>query len=920
MNEPFARWQQFRRVFRLPFSRRRGRQEVDEELAFHLHERAEEFRRAGLSRADAEAEAHRRFGDYHRYRAQARTIHEATMSRQYRRDRLAQIHRELRHAARALRRAPGFALIACLTLALGIGATTAVYMVLDAVALRPLPYRQAEELVAVLHPTAVPGSGPRKWGMSAAGYFYLREHTRTLAELGGFRTAELAVTGDGAAEMARVGQITHTVFGALRAQPAIGRLFIAADDQPGAAPVVVLSHEFWRRRFGGDPGVVGQPLPTIQGPMEIVGVAEVGLSLPMPGPFASRANLAGFGVDLWMPLRLDPAAPPINSHQYSGIGRLRPGVTAEMAERDLQSLVDRFTAEFPAAYSEGFIREYQFRAGVTPLRDEVLGPTLPRTLWVLFGAVGLVLLIAGANVANLFLVRMETRRREAAIRSALGAGRGEMAIHHLAEALLLTGTAGILGVAIAWAGVRTIVTIAPTDIPRLAGVGLSGTAVIVALGIGLITGVALGLVPVLRRGVDLAVMREGGRGLTAAAGARRVRGALVVGQVALALVLLAAAGLMIKSFWQLREVQPGLDPSGVVTLGVALPFRQYPTLDAGVAFHRQVMERIAALPGVVEVGAATSLPLRDFGGCSVVFREGLPYGPDEQTPCVATPRATPGFFAALGIAVAGRAPEWRDVDGRTGAAVVTRALADRLWPGEDPLDKGITTNGGPNSPLGYYRVVGVIPELRATGLDQPPTEAVFYPAGERVPDLQWAALHALTYVIRTTGTEPASLVPAVRAILSELNPEIPLTNPETMTGVVVRSMARTSFLMVLLGIASAMALLLSAVGLYGVISYLVAQRRGEIGIRMALGARVGQVATLVVRQSLALVAAGIVLGVGAALAGTRALRAVLFEVNPTDPGVLVAVSLLLVLIAAAASLGPARRAARVEPVEVLKGE
>jgi len=424
--------------------------------------------------------------------------------------------------------------------------------------------------------------------------------------------------------------------------------------------------------------------------------------------------------------------------------------------------------------------------------------------------------------------------------------------------------------------------------------------------------------PMASTRVDVRALREGGRGLTSG-GPRRVRGALVVAQVALALVLLAASGLMLKSVARLRQVEPGLDPAGVLTVSIAVPFPQYATLDAGVAFHRQVHDRIAALPGVIEVGASTALPLRDFGGCSVVYREGRPYGPDEQTPCVATQRATPGFFAALGITVAGTLPTWGDVDSRSGAAVVTRALADRLWPGEDPIGKGINTNG-PDSSLGFYRVTGVIPILHAEGLDQPPTEAVFYPASERGRDVRSDALHGLVYVIRTSGIDAVSLLGAVRSIVTEFDPDVPVVDPLLMQDAVDRSMARASFVMTLLSIAGGMALLLSTVGIYGVISYLVAQRRSEIGVRMALGARVPQVARLVVGQSLALVAVGVALGVVAALLGTRVLQSVLYDVSPTDPVVLVAVSVLLLVIAVLASVGPARRAARAEPVEVLRAE
>ena len=828
--------------------------------------------------------------------------------------------REMLQAIRGLRRAPVFSLVACATLALAVGAITAIFLALDAVVLRPLPYRDADALVSVVHPAVVPGTGASTWGMSVAGYFHFKEQNRTLDDFGAYRTSSLTVTGDGGAEVTRLGMVTASIITTLQIRPALGRLIHAEDDRPGAPPVVVLGYDYWRRRFGGDLGVVGQLLQTTLGPREIIGVAEPGLHLPKPGPFASTQDLAGFGVDLWAPLRLDPAGPPQNNHILSGIGRLRPGVTPTMAQQDIQALTGRFPELFPSAYSRGFIESYQFRTAVIPLRDDVLGPAIARTLWVLFGAVGLVLLIAVANVANLFLVRGEGRRRESAIRTALGADRSRMMAHFLSESLLLSIVGGAAGLLLAWMGLEVVVALAPRSIPRLAEAGMTWRAGLFALTLSGVVGIGLGLLPLVRTRVDVRALREGGRGMTSGRTPRRVRNGLVIGQVALALVLLAASGLMLRSMLRLGDVRPGLDPTGVLTADISIPFRQYPTLDAGAAFHRQVHQRIAALPGVTEVGGVTALPLSDFDGCSVVFREGRPYGVDEQRPCVATPRATPGFFAALGIEVGGALPTWADVDARLGTAVVTRALANRLWPGENPVGMGITTNGGANSPLGFYRVVGVVPELRGHGLDQPPSEAVFYPPSERVPDVQGDAVHSLVYVVRTSGGDPMALVPAIRKILAELNPDVPLVNPRTMTAVVDQSVARTSFIMTLLAIASVMALVLSAVGIYGVVSYLVAQRRAEIGVRIALGARGSQVAWQVVGQSLLLVVAGVGVGLAVAIAGTRVLRALLFEVSPTDPTVLITVSLVLMAIATVASLGPARRAARVDPIEVLRAE
>jgi predicted permease len=872
-----------------------------------------------MSAEAARAEALRRFGDIDRWRRETRAIDVGRVREERRVELRDALGRETRQALRSLVRTPAFTLIAIVTLALGIGATTAIWTMLETVVLRPLPYANAGRLVSVRHPTEVPGTGPSRWGMSAAGYFLFRNENRTLEDLGGYYADYATILAEGEAERVRAGWITHSVLSVLGARPAVGRLIGEADDVPGAARVAMLGWDIWQRRYGGDPGVVGRSIETSNGPVEIVGVTARGFTLPTPSPFEASRDLAGHYVDLWLPLRLDPTARAQNSHQYAGVGRLKPGVGAAAAQRDLQTLTDRLPELFPNAYSRGFVEEYRFRMGVQPLRDEVLGERIVRTLWVLLGAVGVVLLIACANVTNLFLVRAESRRRETAVRAALGASRSQMVAHHLVASLMVALAAGALGVGFAVVLLRALVAIAPADLPRLAEVGVHWTAVALGLALAVVAGFAFGLYPALRK-VDIESLREGSRGLSASPRQRAVRNGLVVAQIALALVLLAAAGLMARSFGALRAVRPGLDPSGVLTFSIALPGTKYRTMEDAAAFHRELQSRLAALPGVRAAGAATGIPLRDMGaGCAVVFREGRPYGPDEEAPCVQVPRVTPGFFGALGIPVQGRVPEWRDLDAATGAVVVTRALADRLWPGEDPIGKGMNSNGS-NPESGFYRVVGVVPELRAAGLDRPPSEVVFYPVVQLPQTWLWGPVRGPTYVVRSSLDDPVSLTASVRRVLAELDPQVPLANATTMERVVARSMSRVSFIMLLLGVASAIAMLLSAVGIYGVISYIVGQRRGEIGVRMALGAPATQVAAMIVRQSLRLALAGIVIGLLAALAGTRILRSLLFEVSPTDPLVLAAVAALLVALAALSSFAPARRAARVDPIEALRAE
>jgi predicted permease len=920
MTRPDRGWPRLKRVFRLPFTRTRIDAQLREEFRFHIQERVDQFVASGMSRPDAEDEVSRRFGNYEAYRKLAQRIDEETMRQRTFAETIETLRREVRLAARVLVRTPAFSLIAFVTLALGIGATTAIFTVLDAVVLRPLPYPGANELVSVLHPTTVPGNGERKWGLSPGGYFYFRNNNKSFSDLGMYRALELTVIGNGDAEVAHVGFVTAPMFSVLKARPALGHLITPDNDKPGSPPVGVLGYDFWQRRYGGDRAVVGKLLVTSEGSFPIIGVAEPGLTLPMPGPFSSTANLNGLVVDIWIAQRQNPAGPFWNNHPNVGVARLKAGVTVEEANREIMAMTRQLPDVVPNAYSRGFMKQYNFRGEVSPLKDAVLGPTVPTTLWSLFGSVLLVLLIAVANVANLFIVRMDARRRESTIRTALGADRGHMAAHYLSESMLLCGAAAIGGIAIAAVGLRALVAVAPANIPRLAAVTLSWQSTTFAILLALFIGIIFGTMPLLRHGIDLAAMREGGRGLSSSRRQRTFRSGLVVAQMAFALVLLASAGLMIRSFIHLRAVRPGFDPHNVLAFDVSLPPGEYDTREKANAFHRELQRRIGALPGVVNVGGVGEVPL-DGGyatGCTVVFREDRLYAKDEPVPCVATPTAVPGFYEALRIRVRGRTPTWTDVDDRTQAVVLTKALADRLWPGEEPIGKGINSNG--RGSINWYRVVGVISELRAEALDAPPTEAVFYAPTSFVPNQRSDGSNYLTYLIRTNAQNPATLIPAARRLLAEMNPRIPFVDGRSMEAVVAHSMARTSFIMLLLGISASVALLLSAVGIYGVVSYVVTQRQVEIGVRIALGARVGEVAKLVMLQSVRLAVVGIVLGFIGTFAVTRVLRSMLFNVSPMDPLVLGTVALTLLVIAGLASFAPARRAARIDPVEALRAE
>jgi predicted permease len=905
-----------RRAFQLPSAKSRLNEEIEAEFKFHFDERVDQFVAQGMTRELATAEVAKRFGDYDSYLKRAREIDSATLQQRSRAGIVRTFQRELRRAVRVLWRDRGFTATAFVTLTLGLGATTAIFTVLDAVVLRALPYRDADALVSVMHPATVPGSGERTWGLSPGGYFSFRQMSERLADLSMYSASGFTVTNNGQAEVSPVARVTASLFPVLRAQPSVGRLLGPDDDQPGAPQVAVLSHEFFTRRFGADEKIIGQNLETDVGSFEIVGVAEPGLTLPMPGPFSSSSNLAGLSVDVWTPLQLNASGPFYNNHPYVGIGRLKEGVSVEDARQEFSALFPRVTEQLPDVYSPGFLKQYNFRVSVAPLRDAVLGPTVPRVLWMLFGAVVLVLCIAAANVGNLFLLRFEARRRESAIRSALGAHRAHMAAHYLAETLLLCLTAGVAGLAFASVALRALIAIAPANIPRLANVALSARATLVSLAVAVLLALVLGLLPLLRRGLDTATLRDGGRGLSASKRQRAARQTLVVAQLALTLVLLSGAGLMWRSFDTLREVEPGFNAESVLAFELSLPFSRFDTREKAAVFHEELQQRLSALPGIVSVGAGP-MPLEDFGtGCSVVFREGRPYDVNEQTPCVATPTAIPGYFEALGMSVEGRTPNWSDVSARSHAVVVTRALADRLWPGEDPIGRGIGSNG-PDA-TEWYRVVGVLPELRAEALDVPPTEAVFYAATGLRAGVRSGELNDLSVFVRTAGADPFRVLPAIREVIREMDAQVPIVRPRALTEVVNRSMSRTSFILTLLAVAATIALTLSAVGTYGVISYLVTQRRTEMGVRLALGATAAQVVRLVVSQSAKLALLGVGIGVVAALAGTRLMASLLYGVAASDAAVLLSGTALLLTVVLLASWVPARRASEVDPGEAMR--
>jgi predicted permease len=899
------RWRAVRRVFRLPATKDRLRAELDDELRFHIEGRVEDLMaREGLSRDAAEREARRRFGDVAAYRAETRTIDDTMLDRRNRLDLFDAIRREARHAARSLARTPTFSVIVVVTLALGLGAATAIFTLLDRVVLRPLPYPNANRLIHIgsLWPKTFPD---QEYGISRGQYFYFKNNSGVLADLMFYDDGTLPVPGDGVhpAERVLAIDVSHTTFAMLGIRPLHGRLLSVEDELPEEPRVALLSYEYWRRRFGGDPRAVGQQ----------IGLGG-DLNATIVGVLSPGAHVLDEAPDVWLPNHLDPNARPINNHTHRAIGLLKPGVTVEAAAADIKRLQDQFAKDNPSAYFKGFVERTGFAMHVSSLRDHVIGATIVRALWLLFAAVALVLIIAAANVANLFLVRIDARRREVAVRTALGASRTQLAVYFLSESVLLALIAAAGAVLLGAGLLRVALSIAPQTLPRLAEVSLDWRSGAFGVVTATLFGIAFGIPPLLSATVDVATLRDAGRGLTTSRRRELARRALVLAQVALAVVLLSGAALVTKSFTKLARVQPGFDPAGVLSMEVILPNTRYRSFHEAGPFWYALIRRVEALPGVQHAGATEELPLADGFGCTGILTDVI--GPDgPQGTCMPLAIVTPGYFETMGIKLRGPAPTWSDVNAGVGPVVVSQAFAKRFWGATDPIGhtvKPLSTDLPP------FPVVAEADDIRGKSLQQPPVEVAYTPVIPRIGTTYYEGGRSMTLVVRAPTLTQAALVTSIRKIIADLDPQVPIANVASMEVVVSRSMAQRSFTMLLLILAASIALALSAVGIYGVISYLVGQRRAEIGIRIALGAQKAQVSQLVVGHAMRLAAVGAGMGVVVALLTTRLLGSMLYEVSPNDPLSLALSALVLLAVALIASVEPTRRATRVDPVEAMR--
>ena len=821
------------------------------------------------------------------------------------------LRQSVTYACRSLARAPLFSVAVVLTLTIGIGAASAIFAVVNAVLLRPLPFEQPDRLIGVWFDMAPINLFHVQ--QTAATYRTFKQFSRSIEGIAAYQDGSLNVGDpDNRAEPARVSVawLTANTIPLLGVRPIIGRSISEAEDQPKAPDVAVISERLWKSRFAGERSPLGKKLVVAGTLTEIVGVMPDRFRFPNPG------------TDIWLPLRLDPRDPYSGGFNYNTLARLKLGFTLNDARREFTSVLPRVVDVSPnmapGVPMTMVLQQAKPVPLLVPMRDDVIGDA-GRTLWMVAATALLVLLVTCANVANLLLVRADARHRELAVRSALGAGRGRVLAHFLAEAGVLATVSALLGIGTSFLATRLLVNAGPRAIPRLSEVQVNGTVVVFTLVVAALVAMACSAFPAIRflRGNPLAGLRDGGRGGTAGGKRQRTRGALVVAQVALALVVLATSGLLLRSFQRLHAVRPGFDPEGVATLWVAAPNLRYPTDTSVVRFFMNVAERVAQLPGVRSVGLSSRLPLSNEGmNQNPVYVEGDATTATKIPPLAVYVTADSGYFRAMGIPlVAGRLFDRLDRQ-RPEEAIISVETARSAFhdsTGRAALNKRFQEL--PNGP--WHTVVGVVGSVRDTSLAGGPTRTVYMPetAGG---DTTTGQMHRTLAIVARTGGDVASTTRGIQRVIRDLDATLPTFGVRSMRATVDASMAMLSFTMVVLIVAAAVTLVLGMIGLYGVIAYVVALRTRELGVRIALGAQPSAVATMVTGQGLALCGLGVAIGLVFVVLGGRFFRALLFEVGPTDPVALGTTVLVIGSFALLASWIPARRAARVNPAEALR--
>ncbi len=865
---------------------RASEREVDEELRFHVDMETEKHRRAGVDPVEARRRALVALGGRDRWREEVRSARGTAW--------IEDAVRDVRFAARGLMRSPGFAGVAIGAIALGVGATTAIYSVVDQVVLSPLPYPQSDELVTVWMRN--PRQGTERGVASWPNFVDWRAAATTLEGMATVLPARYTLTGAGDPEEVLGASVSAAFFELIGAPLALGRPFRDDEVEPDFAHAVVLSHELFSRRFGADPSVVGRTIVLNDAPYEVVGVTQPGRGYPRDA-------------ELWIPQAFGPnrvGMYPRWRLEFPVIGRLKDGVSLRVAQAEMDAIAARLEKAYPEDNRGVGI-------GLEPLQETLVG-NVSTSLFVLLGAVAAVLLIAVVNVANLLLARGTARARELAARLALGAGRGRIVRQILAESALLGGVGGLVGAALALLGVSALVAAGPVELPRLDEVHPDWLILGFSLAVALSASCVFGLVPALHAGrVDPATnLRESVRG-SSSGSLGRVRGSFVAGQFALALVLLVGSGLLLRSFLNLRAVDPGFDPEGVLSLSLHLAPDRYADAESRRAFQRELLDAVSALPGVESAGTIGNLFLGDAPrmGTPTVEGRAEQFGPDRQVPVVGDD-VSPGFFSTLGMKiVAGRGLKETDGPQDIPVAVVNETFARLFLAGLDPVGQRYTwLPAGKNTY--WFTIVGVVEDARRSGLAAPVRPAAFNPTGQRAP-------YQFDLLVRTAG-DPLSLAPAVRDAVHRIDGAVPVSRVRTLDQAMGDSLAQRRFVSWLLGVFALAALMLAAIGAFGVMAYVVGQRRREIGIRVALGAARSRLLAQVLREGMLHAGIGLLLGVLASLALAPVIRSQLFGLEATDPATFAAASAVLLLVAAAACLLPARRAAAVDAMVVLREE
>ena len=814
--------------------------------------------------------------------------------------------RDFRHAVRMMRRNPAFSITVVLTLALGIGATTAIFSVVNGVVIKPLSYPESEAVVNVTHSAVFGNVRGNNFPFSPQMLETYLTNGQAFEELGLVGVGQAAVTGIGDPEIASKLQVTAGTLRALAVQPSQGRWFSNDDDQPGAAETVILNGPYWQRRFGGDPDVIGRVI-TIDGrPREVIGV--------MPPEF----DIYGPRVDLIVPLQIDLAQPPAD-FSYNAVARLKPGISVAEANTDVARMLPLYLNRYAGDRMDAL----QLEPAVRPLKDDIVG-NVGQVLWVLLGSISILLLIACANVANLLLVRTETRGTELAVRSALGAGSIQLARALMTESLTLGLIGGVVGVGLAYGGLRILLAFAPANLPRLNDITIDLPVIVFAVAVSILSGLVFGLIPMLKLAgrkfsSNLAeFVRASGRGASAGKNQHRSQNVLVVVQVALALVMLVSSGLMIRTFQNLRGVDPGFtDPATIQAVRVIMPDTMFAEPERAVRIHQQIRERLAAIPGVTSAAYIDQLPTEGQSG-TLVTPEDRTYGPGELAPTRRIKWISPGLLQTLGTPLlAGRDFEWVELDSQRNVALVSESFARETWNTvEGALGKRIRV--GTHGP--FQEVIGVVTDVHDDGADQTPPPTVYWPARQH-PFVGSDFLPvSVNFTLRSDRAGTESLLQEVRRAVAEVAPDLPITQARTLAEVYAASMARTALSLVLLAIAGAMALLISIVGIYGVLAYAVMQRQREVGIRIALGAAPRVVKRMFIYRGMILSGLGIALGAAVAAGLTRLMSSLLFGVAPFDVATVVAAAAFLAVAALFATYIPARRAAAVAPSETLRGQ